>query len=173
MLKRARAVEAGGATFRVGGKFFDSQADPEWQAIADWVRAADAPAEAEASESMPPPLDFQLFRTCVQQIFLNKREGRMECVHCHGSGSRDFAREISEGRAFWNVEESRQNFEVVLRYIEPGHPMRRRFLTHPLAPEAGGDHFHSRGRRWLSQDDPEWRMLAAWVRGEQAQCLSR
>ena len=26
--------------------------------------------------------------------------------------------------------------------------------------------------RWLSQDEPEWQMLAAWVRGEEPRCLS-
>ena len=96
----------------------------------------------------------------------------MECVHCHGGGSRGFARTLSEGRAFWNLEESRRNFEVLRRYVEPGYPLRSRFLTHPLAPEAGGDHFHSGGRRWLSQDDPEWQMLAAWVRGQQTACVN-
>ncbi len=172
LLRKALAVEAGGAPFHVGGKFFDSQADPEWQTMADWVRTAESPGDLEAAETAPPPLDFQFFRTCVQQIFLNKREGRMECVHCHGSGPRNFAREIPEGRVFWNLEESLQNFEVIRRYVEPEYPLRSRLLTHPLAPEAGGDHFHSGGRRWLSQDDPEWRMLAAWVRGEETQCLS-
>ena len=39
-----------------------------------------------------------------------------------------------------------------------------------MAPEAGGDNYHSGGRRWFSQDDPEWQMLAAWVRGEEPQC---
>ena len=43
-------------------------------------------------------------------------------------------------------------------------------LTHPLDPHAGGDNFHSGGRRWRSQDDPEWQMLAAWVRGEETSC---
>ena len=108
----------------------------------------------------------------MQQIFLNKREGRMECVHCHGGGTRGFARTLPEGRAFWGLEESRRNFEVLRRYVEPGYPLSSRFLTHPLAPEAGGDDFHSGGRRWFSQDDPEWQMLAAWVRGEDTTCLS-
>ena len=30
-----------GARFHVGGKFFDSEADPEWQTMAAWVRDAD------------------------------------------------------------------------------------------------------------------------------------
>jgi hypothetical protein len=172
LLQKALAVGAGGVPFHVGGKFFESQADPEWQTMADWVRAADVSPDLTAAETTPPPLDFEFFQTCVQQVFLNKREGRMECVNCHGGGSRGFARTLPEGRAFWNLEESRQNFEVLRRYVAPGYPLRSRFLTHPLAPEAGGDHFHSGGRRWFSQDDPEWQMLAAWVRGEDTACLS-
>jgi len=157
-----------GARFHVGGKFFESQDDPEWQIMAAWVRDADT---SEARET-PPPLDFEFFQTCVQQIFLDKREGYVECFHCHDTGTRGFARELPEERTYWNRAESRRNFELVKRYIEPGFPLRSRFLTHPLAPDAGGDHFHSGGRRWRSQDDPEWQMLAAWVRGEEPRCLS-
>ena len=94
----------------------------------------------------------------------------MECVNCHGGGGRGFAQTLPEGRDYWNVEESRENFEIIQRYVEPGWPLSSRFLTHPLAPEAGGDGYHGGGRRWNSQDDPEWQMLAAWVRGEAPSC---
>jgi cytochrome c553 len=170
LLRKPLAVAAGGASFHVGGKFWDSQSDPEWRTVAEWVRAA-RPARAETTAPTPPALDFEFFQTCVQRIFLNKREGLVECVHCHGAEPRNFARPIPEGRTFWNLEESRENFTVIQRYIEPGFPLMSRFLTHPLAPEAGGDHFHGGGRRWASQDDPEWLMLAAWVRGERPACL--
>ena len=171
LLLKALAVQAGGVPFHIGGKFFPTQADPEWQTMAAWVRAADTPADLGDRETAAPPLDFDFFRTCVQQIFQNKREGRMECVHCHGGGARGFARAIPDGRGYWNLEESRLNFQIVQRYVEPGYPLRSRFLTHPLAPEAGGDPYHGGGRRWFGQDDPEWRMLAAWVRGEDPRCM--
>jgi hypothetical protein len=169
LLRKPLAEEAGGAPFHVGGKFWEDQSNAEWQTLARWVRAA-APSRAQA-ETRPPVLDFDFFRSCVQQVFLDKREGRMECVHCHGGPERNFARTLREGRSFWDLEESRQNFEVIERYVDPGYPLNSRFLTHPLAPEAGGDPYHAGGRRWLSQDDPEWRMLAAWVRGEETRCL--
>jgi hypothetical protein len=171
LLLKALAVGAGGAPFHVGGKFFASQGDPEWQRMAAWVRAADTPANLEDRETASPPLDFEFFQTCVQQIFQNKREGRMECVHCHGGGARGFARNIPDGRAYWNLEESRSNFQIISRYVEPGFPERSRFLMHPLAPEAGGDPYHSGGRRWFSKDDAEWQMLAAWVRGDGPTCM--
>jgi hypothetical protein len=39
-------------------------------------------------------------------------------------------------------------------------------LVHPLAEKAGGDFYHSGGKHWNSQNDPEWRTLRAWVLGE-------
>jgi len=35
-----------------------------------------------------------------------------------------------------------------------------------LQSNTGGDNYHSGGRRWMSQDNPEWQMLADWVRGD-------
>ena len=171
LLLKALATEAGGVPFHVGGKFFASQADPEWRRMAEWVRAATPSADPGAAETARPPLDFEYFRTCVQRLFISKREGRVECVNCHGSGARGFASTLAPGQPYWSLEESRANFEVLRRYIEPGYPMMSRFLTHPLAPEAGGDPYHGGGRRWLSTEDPEWEALAAWVRGEGPPCV--
>jgi YVTN family beta-propeller protein len=36
---------------------------------------------------------------------------------------------------------------------------------HTLAPESGGDAFHSGGRQFETQNDPDWLTLAEWVRG--------
>ena len=166
LLRKALTVPAGGAPFHVGGKFFESTSDLEWRAMADWVAAAD-PVERPA----PPRLDFDFFRDCVQKMYLDKRPGDVECIHCHETGARGFARHIPEGRDFWNQEESRGNFAITRRYVEPGEPMMSRLLTHPLNPAAGGDYFHGGPRRWDSTDDPEWQMLAAWVRGETPECV--
>lgn len=171
LLREPLAMSAGGSRMHVGGKFWDSQDDPEWQTMAEWVRAASPPAPTDQAERPPIP-DFDFFETCIQRIFLDREEGqhRMECTACHGSGPRGFAQTLPEGRDFWNEEESRENFGIIMEYVEPGDPLGSRFLTHPLAPEAGGDNYHSGGRRWHSQDDPEWQMLAAWVRGETPAC---
>ena len=172
LLQKPLAVAAGGTPFHVGGKFWQDQANPEWRIMAEWVGNSEAPTDLTALETTPSPLDFNFFQTCVQQIFLSKREGRMECTNCHSSGPRGFAQTIPEDRSYWNFEESRENFEMIKRYVEPGYPLRSRFLMHPLAPEAGGDNYHSGGRRWFSKEDPEWQMLAAWVNGDNPRCLS-
>jgi hypothetical protein len=40
-----------------------------------------------------------------------------------------------------------------------------RLLMHPLAPEGGGDVFHSGGRQFMSTNDPDWKAMAAFVNG--------
>ena len=162
LLLEPLARAAGGSAFHVGGKFWDSRDHADWQAIAAWVRTAD---RGSAPGVMLPP-DFEFFRTCVQRIFLDREDDRMECQACHAGGGRGFAQEIPEGRDYWNEAESRQNYRIILRYIESGYPLRSRFLTHPLDSHGGGDNYHSGGRRWMSQDDPEWQMLSDWVMGD-------
>src|SRR5205814_971481 len=58
-----------------------------------------------------------------------------------------------------------RNFENAVQQVVPGDPASSRLLIHPLAPEAGGDPFHSGGRQFASQTDPDWLVLADWVRG--------
>jgi hypothetical protein len=38
-------------------------------------------------------------------------------------------------------------------------------LLQPLAPEAGGNAFHTGGRQFANKDDPNWKTLARWVGG--------
>jgi hypothetical protein len=46
--------------------------------------------------------------------------------------------------------------------------MKSILLRHPLEPAAGGDEFHNGGRQFTSQDDAQFKTLAAWVRGQSA-----
>ena len=166
LLRAPLALGAGGRGLHTGGTFWASKDEPEWQALAEWVRTADPPGGGEAVAEALPTLDFEFFRGCVQRIFLTTTPGALPCTECHGGGPAGFAGPIGEGREFWNEEESRRNFGVALRLIEPGEPTRSRLLMHPLAFEGGGDYTHNGPRRWRSMDDPEWQMLASWVRGE-------
>lgn len=112
-------------------------------------------------------LDFELYRSEVQPIFLEKRDGFTRCVVCHtGEGRASFLEELPAGAVTWDEEQSRLNFERVSRLVTPGNPLESRLLMHPLEPAAGGDEFHNGGRQFTSQDDPQFQTLAKWVRGE-------
>jgi len=112
-------------------------------------------------------LDFNVFKTKVEPIFLKKRPGHARCVVCHVDAVTAFKLQpLPEGAKMWTDEQSRKNFEVVKNLVVPGEPEKSRLLKHPLAPAAGGDRFHGGGRQFGSENDPDWKTIADWVRGE-------
>ena len=60
---------------------------------------------------------------------------------------------------------ARTDLEMISALVNPGDPATSRLLLHPLAPEAGGDIFHSGGRQFRSKDDAAWKSLVQWVNG--------
>lgn len=109
-------------------------------------------------------LDFNTYRSQVEPIFLKKRPGHARCVTCHSVNTSGFHLEpLAPGAKTWTEEQSRRNFANVSRLVVPGNPDASKLLLHPLAPEAGGDYFHSGGRQFASKQDAEWKTIAAWV----------
>jgi hypothetical protein len=108
-------------------------------------------------------LDYEYFKTKVQPIFLAKRPGHARCISCHVSRTTLQLQPLPQGSTAWSEEDSRKNFEAVSRTVVPGSSAKSRLLIHPLAEQAGGDFYHSGGKHWDSQNDPEWQILKAWV----------
>ena len=112
-------------------------------------------------------LDYAFFTRSVEPIFLKKREGHTRCYVCHAESNNAFRLErLAPGATFWSEEQSRRNFEMAARLVNPGDPSGSRLLLQPLAPEDGGNVFHSGGRQFASKDDPGWKALADWVNGQ-------
>ena len=113
------------------------------------------------------PPDFSFFVNRVEPVSLKTREGSGRCYQCHSLASNEarFHLQPLGPDGTWTEEQSRRNFENVLKLIEPGQPAKSHLLLHPLAEEAGGEPFHAGGKFWKSKDDPEWRILAQWVNG--------
>jgi hypothetical protein len=111
-------------------------------------------------------LDFDTFKTSVQPLLLEKRPGHARCYVCHSRSTAFRLQPLSPGAATWNDEQSQKNFEMAKRFVLPGVPAKSRLLTMPLAEEAGGVAFHPGGKHWMTQDDPEWKVLADWVKGK-------
>jgi hypothetical protein len=130
------------------------------------------PAGQEASASTAEKsVDYGLFKTRVEPIFLKKRPGHTRCYVCHlaGRGQNNTAfslQKLSPGNAFWTEEQSKLNFQNVSALVVPGDPGSSRLLIHPLEREAGGDIYHGGGRQFASRNDPDWLTLAEWVRGQ-------
>jgi hypothetical protein len=112
-------------------------------------------------------LDYAFFKRSVEPIFLKKREGHTRCYVCHVESNNAFRLErLEPGAGFWTEEQSRRNYRIVSALVVAGDPLASRLLMQPLAPEAGGNAFHSGGRQFASKDDPDWKILEQWVDGQ-------
>jgi hypothetical protein len=151
-----------GGMGHTGGSFWKSRSDPDYLAFLSWIQSL--PADRYVAKA-DPPLDFEFFRSCVQQVFATPREGHIPCSNCHTGGIIGFAPAPQNGSA-WSDQEATRAFSTISRLIIPGNPEQSRFLLKPLHPDGGGSYTHNGPRRWQSREDPEWRMLAQWVRGE-------
>ena len=165
LLLHPLSPEAGGDPTHTGGKFWKSQDDPEWRMIADWVGKGFSSQQQSSPAAKQDALDFDVFKSKVQPIFLKTRPGHARCYSCHSQPGRPFYLEpISPGSTNWTEEQSQRNFQSAVQEVVVGDPTVSRLLIHPLAPEAGGDPFHSGGRQFESQHDPDWLVIAEWVR---------
>jgi hypothetical protein len=117
---------------------------------------------------MAQSLDFETYRSKVEPIFLKKRPTHARCIVCHEGTRTAFRLEaLAEGQASFTPEQSRKNFDNITRMVvNKQNPDQSALLKHPLAGEAGGDDFHSGGRQFQSKNDPDWKILAAWVGGK-------
>lgn len=133
-------------------------------AAATVLVAASAP---QLSTRAAPALDYDFFKTRVQAVFLEKRPTHTRCYVCHAEANNGFRLErLAPGATAWNEEQSRKNFEMTAKLVNAGDPDTSRLLMQPLAPEGGGNVFHSGGRQFASKDDPNWKVLADWVNGK-------
>jgi len=122
-----------------------------------------------ASLAAAQSLDYASYKAKVEPIFLKKREGHARCVVCHaGAGNAFRLQPLSPGATSWTEEQSKQNFEAVSKLVNAANLMSSPILKHPLAGTAGGDDFHSGGRQFTSQNDPDWKAMADWARGAQS-----
>jgi hypothetical protein len=132
----------------------------------------------QATSASRTSLDYEFFKTRVEPIFIKKRwPDHARCYVCHevsrhGGGPLSLE-PLPAGASFWTEEQSRRNFAVVSKLVIPGDPLSSIFLLMPLAPEAGGlADTHQGGRQFRSQDDPDWKNMEAWVRGQKAEASS-
>ena len=112
-------------------------------------------------------LDYDYFKAKVQPIFLTKRATHARCVMCHaGANNMLHLEALPEGQTAWTEEQTRKNFETVSKIVQAvDDPLQSKILVHPLAPEGGGDVWHSGGRQFANRNDPYWKTIADWAKG--------
>jgi hypothetical protein len=115
-------------------------------------------------------LDYQFYRENVEPIFMRPRGGftapEAPCVSCHTfQATTPLKLEVlteENGRVYWTEEQSRRNYQVVSRLVNPAEPGRSRLLRAPLSTDAGG-RSHTGGNFWPSSDHPEYRVIEEWI----------
>ncbi len=117
------------------------------------------------------PFDFNYFTAFVQPLFIKKYNGEA-CIDCHtpssaASGKFRILAPGASGR--YTIQQSRVNFVSVLAVIDQKSPMQSRLLLKPLNPTTRegalrGLH-HDGGVFWQNQYDPDFELLAAWLKG--------
>jgi hypothetical protein len=133
------------------------------------VAAIAVALQAGVSAQPKPLLDYGFYKIRVEPIFLAKKDGHTRCVVCHAESNNNFRLEkLGPGANAWTEAQSRRNFEMVEKLINPGDPESSLLTQHPLAPEAGGHAFHSGGRQFESKNDKDWKTLVAFVNGAKA-----
>ena len=167
LLVHTLAPEAGGDPFHGGGKKFFTKRDPDWQTWAAWVKTGAEPPDTVKAAQV---LDFESYRTQVEPVLLNPREGGgaegggVPCFSCHTTViTRMRLTPLAEGSKAWTEAQSRRNFEVVARLVMPGQPLQSQLLLKPLATSEGGAPLHAGGKFWKTKDDPEYKALSEWV----------
>jgi hypothetical protein len=166
----AGARQRKSAEFRGIKKRAQSVAIPGGITMANRIAAGLAVAAffgASVAGEAAGPLDYQFFKARVQPIFLTKRPGHAPCVMCHAEANNMLRLEkLPDGQSNWTEEQTRKNFETVSKIVQAADtPLEAKILLHPLAPEAGGDAFHSGGRQFASKSDPNWKIIAQWAQG--------
>lgn len=116
-------------------------------------------------QSAAPSLDYETYKAKIQPIFTAKRPGHARCIACHTSRP-PLLQPLAKGSTTWSEDDTKKNFAAVLeRAALPGNA-KSPLLIHPLEESAGGDFYHSGGKHWSSQNDPEWQTLRAWIMGK-------
>lgn len=134
-------------------------------AVGSLSHAANAPA-SKAAPKAGVTLDYEFFKTRVQPVFLTKREGRTRCYVCHSNNNVAFhVVPLSPGATSWNEEQSRRNFLMIEQVAQAGN-LESPILKHPLDEKAGGDPHHGGGQQFMSQNDPAWQTLRAFIMGQ-------
>src|SRR5215211_8285910 len=131
------------------------------------IAALNAGWIADAAAQSAPSLDYDFFKSRVEPVLLKKRAGHTRCYVCHGEGSNNAFKleKLPAGEKSWSEDQSRRNFAAVSNLVTAGDPATSRLLMQPLAPEAGGNVFHSGGRQFASKQDPDYQLLVQWVSG--------
>ena len=97
--------------------------------------AALAVSKQNTAAQIAPKLDYEFFKSRVEPVFLTKRPDHARCYVCHAESNNAFHLEkLSPDAHEWTDEQSRRNFEMASKLVNPGDPDTSRLLLHRPRP---------------------------------------
>src|SRR6266481_1255593 len=94
-----------------------------------------AQSAAQPASAPAKALDYEVFKTRVEPIFLKRRSpNHARCYACHEKAkhfSGLMLESLPPGSSFWTEEQSRHNFETISKLVVPGNLSASMFPMHP------------------------------------------
>lgn len=143
-----------------GGVFWQSQYDPDFEIVADWLKGAkleDAPAKQ---------LDFAYFEKHVEPIFSTPGPDGMACVNCHFSHAILHLESPETAAGKFSIQEVINNYQSALRVVDESAPSDSYIVRKPTSPREGvaGGLSHAGGVRWPDKKQSwQYHALISWM----------
>ncbi len=187
ILRKPLAVDAGGTRVHTGGKYWNSEANPEYQTILAWIDGArlssPTPSDWHQLDRIIPDRttglpSFKQFEARVEPI-LDKRYGIVQdqsCMSCHSqvreSGKFHLIPPDAEGH--FSQAKLYANYLSCVEFLNFRNILKSPILIKPLNPQSAGLSVeHPGGALWLDRRDPDYRAVAAWAESGEASQQAR
>lgn len=143
-----------------GGVFWQSQYDPDFEIVADWLKGA------KLEDAPQKQLDFAYFEKHVEPIFSTRGPDGFACVNCHFSHAILHLESPETADGKFSIEEVINNYQSALRVADESAPSDSYIVRKPTSPREGvpGGLSHAGGVRWPEgKQSWQYHALITWM----------
>ncbi|MGH9326652.1 MAG: HEAT repeat domain-containing protein [Terriglobia bacterium] len=143
-----------------GGVFWQSQYDPDFEIVADWLKGA------KLEDPPGKQLDFAYFRNYVERIFSTPGPDGFACINCHFSHAILHLESPETANGKFSIEEVVNNYQSALRVVDESAPSNSYIVRKPTSPREGvpGGLSHAGGVRWPEKKQSwQYHALITWI----------
>lgn len=143
-----------------GGVFWQSQYDPDFEIVEDWLKGA------KLEDAPQKQLDFAYFEKHVEPIFSTRGPDGFACVNCHFSHAILHLESPETADGKFSIEEVINNYQSALRVADESAPSDSYIVRKPTSPREGipGGLSHAGGVRWPEgKQSWQYRALITWM----------
>jgi hypothetical protein len=128
--------------------------------VAAWGALLPRPHPARAADEAPGGPDYEFFKQFVAPVLAEN------CAECHANPRKRLGKYFLKPMQGRTVREAhhRDNYETILKLIEPGNPSGSLWLLKPLGPGQGGV-THKGGQR-IGLDSREYGAMVDFIQGK-------